>query len=162
MPFYTHTHARAHTHSGILLCQPAFRRLTSKLPKGIPILLHPLPFPPPFPVFPSLHLPLCECLRNKWRRYRAPWVLEGWVASQRAVITPPRRWFKGPGTCWPMHGTKGPTLHWHLPSLCLLCNDSSCLALCILCKPAQTVQHVLTEEFNLRWPLNIIICSTGG
>lgn len=105
-----------HTHTlAILLCQATFRRLTSKLPKGIPTLLHPQLLPPPFSVFPSLQLPLCEYLRNKWRRCRAPWVLEGWVASQRAVIIPPLRWFKGPGTCWPMHGTESPALHWHLP-----------------------------------------------
>ena len=104
---FTHTHSQ--THSTILLCQPTFRRLASNLPKGIPNPLRPQLLPPtPLSVFPSPQLPLCEYLRNKWRRCRAPWVLEGWVASQRAVITPPLRWFKGPGTCWPVHAPNAP------------------------------------------------------
>lgn len=147
LPAISHTHTCMHTQWGILLCQPTFRRLTSKLPKGIPTLLHPQPFPPPFSVFPSLPLPLCEYLRNKWRRCRAPWVLEGWVVSQRAVITPPLRWFKGPGTCWPMHGTKGPALHWHLPSFCvshLTYNHFTHLTLFILCQLEQITFNVLT------------------
>lgn len=159
------SHTPTHTQV-ILLCQLTFRRLTSNLPKGIPAPIHPQPLhpPPPLSAFPSLQLLFCEYLRNKWRRCRAPWVLEGWVASQRAVITPPLRWFKGPGTCWPMHGTKSPTLHWHLPMFCVsghIIYPPFSHFIFLYCANMNTSFSVFWQEWNElgRVPANIFLSS---
>lgn len=65
-PLAFHTRSLCHT----ALFGPTFEKINLEIAKGgIPALLHPQPLH-------SAHPPR-GCLRNKWRRRRAPWALEG-------------------------------------------------------------------------------------